>query len=402
MKVKISDIKWDHYPRQEHTEKQVNLYRSSVDQLPPILINKNMFGVDGYHRCQAYRQEGKTEIEAEIIDIPDEDVFVEAVRRNVKHGLQLSREDKKIVAIRLFAEEDEDGEWVELMEVSEISDMLSVSERTVEGYTKNIRDKMKTAEDIKIWDMWLACASEEEIGAAVGQSREAINKRIGTLRKSAEITTPDPLKMYNVWGFPKCDPDLGIDFPGRIPGQIVEHLLYYYTDPFDVVWDLFGGGGITVDACKRHNRRYQVFDINPIRDDVIEHDVMSGLPSILKNRRPRLIFIDPPYWSQKKGEYGDEPTNLSNLSVDEFHDALEKVIKQCANKAEYVALIISPTQYDWTFRDHAAEMIARVGVPHHRISVPYSTEIHGGAYVKQAKENRQWLYLNRDLMIWRK
>ena len=69
--------------------------------------------------------------------------------------------------------------------------------------------------------------------------------------------------------------------------------------------------------------------------------------------------------------------------------------------AEYVAVIISPTQYDWTFKDHAAEMITRVGVPHHRISVPYTTEIHGGNYVKMAKENKQWLYLNRDLMIYR-
>ena len=320
--LKIAEILWDYYPRESHKQSQVDLYRSSIEHLPPILVNQSMFGIDGYHRCQARRQEGETEIEAEIINVPDKDVFVEAIKRNATHGLQLSKSDKKRAAVQLFAKE-EDGEWVQLMEISEIAALLSVTPRVVEGYTKNIRDKMKTAEDIKIWDMWLACASKKKIGEAVGKTGQAVGLRIESLRKSAETFTPDPLKMYNVWNFPKCDPDLGIEYTGRIPGQIVEHLLYYYTDPFDVVWDLFGGGGITVDACRRHNRRYQVFDIDPVRDDIIKHDVMAGLPDVLKNRRPKLIFLDPPYWSQKKGDYGDEPTNLSNLGIDEFHDVLK-------------------------------------------------------------------------------
>lgn len=48
-----------------------------------------------------------------------------------------------------------------------------------------------------------------------------------------EVGSPDPLKIFNVWNFPRCDDRFGIDYPGRIPGQIIEHLLYYFTEPFD-------------------------------------------------------------------------------------------------------------------------------------------------------------------------
>ena len=36
-----------------------------------------------------------------------------------------------------------------------------------------------------------------------------------------------------------------------------------------------------------------------------------------------------------------------------------------------------------------------------RIIVPYSTQVHGGAYVAKAKESKQILYLHRDLMVFR-
>jgi len=38
-----------------------------------------------------------------------------------------------------------------------------------------------------------------------------------------------------------------LDFEGAIPGQIVENVLYYYTEPFQVVVDPMAGGGTTID-----------------------------------------------------------------------------------------------------------------------------------------------------------
>jgi DNA modification methylase len=98
-------------------------------------------------------------------------------------------------------------------------------------------------------------------------TRQRINQIINNAKNSilSKICAPDSLQIYNVWNFPKCDPRYGLNYPRRIPGQIVENILYYYTEPFDIVVDPMAGGGTTVDVCKAMFRRYQAYDINPIQ-----------------------------------------------------------------------------------------------------------------------------------------
>ena len=202
----------------------------------------------------------------------------------------------------------------------------------------------------------------------------------------------------------KLDDRFGIEHPGMIPPQIMMNLNYYYTGPEDLVVDLFAGGGSTVDVCHAKDKDYggrncEAFDIEPVRDDILRWDVVAnGLPAF---EDAKMIFLDPPYWKQKKGEYSGHETNMANMPLDVFHDALERVVRDSMKRAEIVALIIGPTQQDWKRTYHAAEMVHRIGVPWEIIQVPYSTQQHGGDYVRRAKESKQWLYLSRDLMIWR-
>jgi hypothetical protein len=49
---------------------------------------------------------------------------------------------------------------------------------------------------------------------------------------------PDSLQLFNVWNFSSRDKSKGLDFEGAIPAQIVENLLYYYTEPFDILREL--------------------------------------------------------------------------------------------------------------------------------------------------------------------
>jgi DNA modification methylase len=127
-------------------------------------------------------------------------------------------------------------------------------------------------------------------------TRQRISQIINTAKNSilGKICAPDSLQIYNVWNFPKCDPRYGLDYPGRIPGQIVENILYYYTEPFDIVVDPMAGGGTTVDVCKAMFRRYQAYDINPIREEIKKHDIRQGFPQRAKGCK--LIFLDPPSW----------------------------------------------------------------------------------------------------------
>jgi hypothetical protein len=45
------------------------------------------------------------------------------------------------------------------------------------------------------------------------------------------------LQPYDVWNFSRCDDLFGQDWPGRIPGQLIAHVLYFFTQPGDVVLD---------------------------------------------------------------------------------------------------------------------------------------------------------------------
>lgn len=212
------------------------------------------------------------------------------------------------------------------------------------------------------------------------------------------------LRVYQVWNFMRLDDRFGIGHPGNIPGQVNMNLNYYYTEPGDLIVDLFAGGGTTLDVCKWDdddygNRRCLAYDIDPKRPDIKKWDVVKdGLPEF---DFAKMIFLDPPYWKQKRGAYSSEETNLANMPLRKFHDELYQIIVACLPRAEHVALIIGPTQQNWMFYDHAATMIEQVGVPEYRIQVPYSTQQHGGDYVRRAKEKKKWLYLSRDLLIYR-
>ncbi len=213
-------------------------------------------------------------------------------------------------------------------------------------------------------------------------------------------------KLFNIWYFQERDPNLGKEHPGNIPGQIVENLLYYFTQENDLVVDPLGGGGSTLDACKKHNRRCLIYDLQPRRDDIKQHDITIGFPNEAKNCD--LIFLDPPYWSQKKGEYTNLNSDLSNMSLDEFYNTMKKLAQNCQRTIKqngYVALIIGASQkknefIDWGFKCY--QIFEKYFNFVNRINIPYSTQQYPAYRIQQVKDNKQMLNLYRDLIIWQK
>ncbi len=54
-------------------------------------------------------------------------------------------------------------------------------------------------------------------------------------------TPPTSLQHFDVWSFHKLDDSAGGKIFGRMPAQIVENLLWLYTDVGDIVVDPFAG-----------------------------------------------------------------------------------------------------------------------------------------------------------------
>jgi len=73
------------------------------DRWPPILVTRvNHHIVDGVHRYHAAQMLGRTKIRCLFFDGDPEDAFIEAVRRNIDHGLPLKLREREQAAARVL------------------------------------------------------------------------------------------------------------------------------------------------------------------------------------------------------------------------------------------------------------------------------------------------------------
>jgi DNA modification methylase len=250
-----------------------------------------------------------------------------------------------------------------------------------------------------------------------------LNKSVNSAYASVKQKTGDgPLpppfnpQYSNVWNFPRLTEGFGEKYPGNIPGDIIRNLLWYYTREFDLVIDLFAGGGVTRDVCNWWNKQPEVwaiqhlsFDLVPSRADIKMFDVT--IPPYLpkESKDAGLIFLDPPYWKQKRGVYSNHKTNLANMSLSNFYVALSHVIKASETnlrKDGHLAIIIGATQDNGRFIDHTAFILKNVTAIGfllvQRVIIPYTTQQFSGADIAQARKNRMMLKGYRDLLILKK
>lgn len=396
------------YPRLKPLDDVIERYRDALDNLPPIVVARGGALVDGYHRWQAHVREGADTIVAvDLGDISDAEIVRESIRRNATHGQQLSRQDKQRMAGRL---------WTALADlpaperVKDIAELLAVSERSVQSWTKDVRKAEKEAQQDKVWDLWLDCLDVREIGEQLGMPKSTVDDAVSEKRKSSDFgQAPESRQHFDIWQFATTDRESGgqQSYFGAVPPQVLENLLWFYTEPGQVVVDLFAGSGTTVDVGKAMGRRVFAADIRgnhysphlPIR----QHDATTGWPEAAP-RKADLVFLDPPYWKQASGRYSAEPNELAEMDIEEFTAAWAQVVKFATEHAERVAYIISPTQNeDGSVVDHATAMLApftEVGWRvERRIIVPYSTQQATGQQVTWARENKRMLKLYRDLVV---
>lgn len=412
---KVNDIKVVEklYPRSKMNTKKIEEYTETIESLPPIEINQNNILIDGAHRLSAYKQAKIDEIPCFITTTStEEELYLLAIKRNASHGFQLAKEDKQSIAIKLCGSIDD----------IEIYQSLAIPERTYRSWTKSKRDQLDKERDSKVIDLWMQCNTQEQIADIVlgdATKRTTITTIIDKYVKNGKIANSDIPKdfipqLYNIWSFAKNNNDT--KHFGNGPVEIIENLLYTYTKPFDIIFDPFGGGGITIDACKKWNRRYYVSDISPVEIALQKgmkiHDITTGLPKDLP--KPSLVFLDPPYWIQAKGSYTDKQTDFSNMDLETFYNSLGQLFKLVYNKLDnggVMALLIQNTQ--WRNEDkhtephsHVLWNIAedeRIGFKFVQlIHIPYSTQQYNAQQVDYAKEHKLVLELNRELVIFKK
>lgn len=402
MKLSVKDIVFreDLYPRFEVDQAMIQKYANSIEHLPPIKINQNNILVDGFHRWKAHQLAGIMDIEAEVIQTASEKELKRlAYQLNSNHGLQLSNDEKRKYAAEMIGE----------MSVKELSIILSVDEATIKRWTETQRKAIEEERNRKIIELYLrAWNTQQAIADMFGIDRTTITKLIDNVKiaQMHEIHQDFEPPLYNIWRLEKQDNATDSHF-GSFPLYFMKSLLYYHTEPMDIVFDPFSGGGTTIDACKQMMRRYYCTDriVKPGREkDILQHDITTGLPDNMP--KPDLVFLDPPYWKQAEGMYSDSKNDLANMSLDDFYNSMRKLLKEITERGvKRIALVIQPTQYknDMIFEDHIFKFDKMMPDNYHiemRYILPYSTQQYLPQMVIKAKDEHKCLVCHRDLLVW--
>jgi hypothetical protein len=247
------------YPRMREDEAAIERYRLALDQLPPITIARGRILVDGFHRLQAHKREGATVIQAEDLgNLSEAEIFNESIKRNATHGQQLSTKDKAHVASKLWhtlAHLPNDERTAAIM------DLLAVSKPTVYNWTKDAKAYEKQQLQERVIDLWLNCETQEAIAEQVGVTQPTVSNWLQNfLNLENFVVAPASRQHFDLWSFAQADGDSHTF--GKMPPQVVENLLWLYTNPGDIVVDPCAGGGTGQMAgrdsrhCGRSLRRW--------------------------------------------------------------------------------------------------------------------------------------------------
>lgn len=227
-----------------------------------------------------------------------------------------------------------------------------------------------------------------------------------------QLTSGDNwLRVYNVWNFAFRDPNLGEKWAGNIPGQIAMNVIHYYTKEGDLVVDPMAGGGSTVDACKKMNRRCLAYEIEPLEEKGIKYNDVrkGGFPDECNGCD--LIFLDPPYYKINRPLYSED--SVSALEIDEFRGFVKKLARDCFATVKdngFVSFLIQNYYIKFASLDGYLDL-AREAIVYfedagfkvvNRISCPQSSEVYSASDVELAKKQRGMLNLLRDLTIFQR
>jgi len=212
---------------------------------------------------------------------------------------------------------------------------------------------------------------------------------------------PSELRYFDVWNFAYRAPGQGWSGHewGGVCGQVIENLLWYYTNPNDLVIDPMAGTGTTYDACMRMQRRCIAYDKYPIRDEIKQNDITEGLPDETKGSQ--FIYLDPPYFIMKKNEFRD---------YDHFLDFLRicvKAAREALRPDGYVALIlmdvVNKGQKNWPLIGDAYSILKSERMVFERlVGVPLTTQQFSGFNVEKTRKRRKMLGINRQTWIFRR
>jgi len=378
------------YPRSAIDHKRVGIFAENIRdgfefepihvQLHPEEAGKYRI-LDGAHRWQAYKAVGEQEIPATIVKLDGRDPLLYAAQKAIGPR-QLTEEEARDTARRAYQNNPR-------LTSMEIGKAIGRSRRMVDNYISDLRAAIKADLDLKIFRMYRLGIPQERIAARLSvQQRNISNylEKMATLpnflnsdlklgftipQVAEKHGWPEPLVWYlalegkedlerfrelkwglrtwDLWNWNDCDKRFGDDWPGRIPAQLVAHILYFFSKQNDLIFDPMAGGGVVADTALALNRRCWSFDMKDMADARPEiepyfWDIKDLKWPVYGKTRPDLILFDPPYFSKKAEDYDGK--SISGLSKEAYLDFLCRFFK-LAHENSKKSTILSFINADW-------------------------------------------------------
>ncbi len=371
--IKTTDIVLDKsiYPRSNIDHKRVATFEENMRdgfEFDPIHLQEHPDEpgkyriLDGAHRFTAYKGIGEKEIPAQIIKLNGTHPLLYAAKQAIGPR-QLNDEEARDAVRRAYLDDPK-------LSSVEIGKAFARARRTVDLYIADLKAAAQMDLDLKLFRMQCLGIPQERISARMDIPQKTVFNHLAKLatlpkwlnselEKGFTVTQiaekhgwPEPMvwslklkeeddmakyhelqwgiRTWDDWKWTDCDKRFGDEWPGRIPAQLIAHILYYFSKPGDLVIDPMAGGGVVADTCLAFNRRCWSFDMVDRTDErpEIEHhywDINNLKWPVNGKTKPDLIIFDPPYFSKKAKEYGEE--SISNLSKVDYLKFLERFFK---------------------------------------------------------------------------
>jgi len=340
-KANIGDLKLDAsvWPRSALDEEAIERYRDCLQELPPIVVDRETMTVlDGWHRVEAYRREGLETIPVKYDSCAPHFFLARSYALNARHGLPVDNEirDQIIVDLR----QGKDG--YDPMAEEAIAEIIGISQQRVNqvlirllGASKFITDKAKVRKAIRLF---LQGMSHRKIADQFGVSQPTISSVVRDYSKRKDLISEHLRSrghLKSVVRYSDRGPWGDAKFPGNTSGYLLVDLIDYYQ-PKSIL-DPMEGSGTTGDVA---------FDMGDIRYTGL--DLLSGFDLVADEVEGKydLIFWHPPYHDAIDYEIA-HPNNLSRCpSLSDYLDKLKlcmaKLLKHLTQEGHLCILCSDP------------------------------------------------------------
>jgi ParB-like chromosome segregation protein Spo0J len=302
VKIPISDVVLDEsiYPRETIDHRRIAVFEENIRDgfnFDPIEVQvwpdpdnpaKVRYRIlDGRHRWGAYKKTGATHIDVVIITLDQMEPILYAAQMAIGPK-QLTEAETRNTARRAFQSNPR-------LTAAEIGRAIGRSRQAVDKYISDLRATAVFDLELKIFRLHQLGIPQDRIAGRVGLGQQRISRYLRLLPQIAKGVNTDlskgfsvpqvaqkhgwpeslvwsqalvnagdvdrfkalqwGIRTWDVWNFMECDPRFGDDWPGRIPAQLVAHILYFFSEPGDLVLDPMAGGGVCADTCLAMGRR---------------------------------------------------------------------------------------------------------------------------------------------------